>query len=151
MESIAALKSFLRSSRMITYTGCPGGQNESAHILPVYQQFCLAHAELLKDAYGYSLPKGGRLPGQKGRMFQYFRDEILPQALRELRAERTDAAVAVAAPPASRLGRCNSGRSRGRAGGGRSWRRRAGGGRSVVWPGGGAVVSSGFSCWSRGR
>ena len=98
MESIAALKSFLRSSRMITYTGCPGGQNESARILPVYQQFCLAHAELLKDAYGYSLPKGDRLPGQKGRMFQYFRDEILPHALRELRAEMQCVGVEAVSP-----------------------------------------------------
>ena len=84
-ETMIAFKNFIRQTRMIRFEG-ETTQNGSARILPLFQQFVLAHAELFKRVHHYTAPINA-LPGQKGRVYAYFRDNVLRQALRELRAE----------------------------------------------------------------
>ena len=84
-ETMIAFKHFIRQTRMIRFEG-ETTQNGSARILPLFQQFVLAHAELFKRVHHYTAPINA-LPGQKGRVYAYFRDNVLRQALRELRAE----------------------------------------------------------------
>ena len=84
--TIILLKAHLRRAGRIRYTGRTHDANKLVHIMPLYTAFVCEHVDYFREMYGYKLRKN--TPGQKAHIFGPFRDKWLPQALRELRADR---------------------------------------------------------------
>ena len=81
------LKQHLRAANEIVYTGKTTDSNSLLHLKPLYVTFVLANLPYFREAYGYQLRRGRTEPGQKAHIWAHFRDDWLPQVLRELRAE----------------------------------------------------------------
>ena len=63
----------------LIFTGRTRNANKCARILHVWQSFVADHPSFFVDTFNYK-PDGK--PGQRGKMFALFRDEILPTGLR---------------------------------------------------------------------
>ena len=85
--TIDLLKAHVRSLGYVQYTGIQHDPNKMLHIKGIYVSFVCAHLDYFCKNYGYTLRRAE--PGQKAKIFAPFRDEWLPVALREIRAEDT--------------------------------------------------------------
>ena len=85
-----------RGVRMIEWTGIEKNANKMARILPVFKAFVKDNEAWLGETHGYKMH--GPSAGQKGELYADFRDEILPEALREIRAD-ADGKNADSLPP----------------------------------------------------
>ena len=75
-----SIQLFLRWMRgKLLFTGRTMNANNCARILHVWQSFVADHPSFFVDTFNYK-PDGK--PGQRGKMFALFRDEILPAGLR---------------------------------------------------------------------
>ena len=85
--TIDLLKAHVRSLGYVQHTGIQHDPNKMLHIKGIYVSFVCAHLDYFCKNYGYTLRRAE--PGQKAKIFAPFRDEWLPVALREIRAEDT--------------------------------------------------------------
>ena len=75
-----AIELFLRwMPGKLVFTGRTLNANKCARILHVWQGFVEDHSSFFVDTFNYK-PDGK--PGQRGKMFALFRDEVLPAGLR---------------------------------------------------------------------
>lgn len=89
--AIVLLKQVIRDT--LVFTGALVGINKRAHLLPIFRSLLQSHPDSfpyhIKARPNKTLPP----PGQKNPYFASFRDEWLPQALREVLAEAKGVSV----------------------------------------------------------
>ena len=62
-------------------------QAKRVRLKPLFIDFVTKHLDFFRETHGYQLRPGCTQPGQKAHIFILFRDEWLPRALHEMRAE----------------------------------------------------------------
>ena len=81
------LKSHLRATKRVQYVGDRLVQRKRVRLKPLFVEFVCKHLDFFRETHGYQLRPGCTQPGQKAHIFILFRDEWLPRALHEMRAE----------------------------------------------------------------
>ena len=81
------LKSHLRATKRVRYVGDRLAQAKRVRLKPLFVEFVCKHLAFFRETHGYQLRPGCTQPGQKAHIFLLFRDEWLPRALHEMRAE----------------------------------------------------------------
>jgi hypothetical protein len=82
-EAIDLFKAW--SKKKIHFNGRSKNANKMARILPLFQGFVMENADFWAVNYGYKMR--GDKPGPLSTIYPVFRDEILLQALTEMRAD----------------------------------------------------------------
>jgi hypothetical protein len=83
---IGLFKAWHSTAPMIKFTGRQGNAQKLARILPVFQAFVATNAARIRETCGYA-PEKDKNAGQKAEFYALFRDQVLPIALREIRAD----------------------------------------------------------------